>query len=111
MLSLCPVVSTVHLIHTCRREALLAISLGHLVIAIVIVLTGTIGTRLRVPFPILTRSSFGFWFSYFSVITLIILGMFWFGVQTFIGSECVYQVWRLPISLFVENPSFCSLRY
>jgi NCS1 family nucleobase:cation symporter-1 len=56
------------------------------------VLNGTIGARLRVPFTILAHSSFGFWFSYFSVISLIILSMFWFGVQTVIGSECVYQV-------------------
>jgi NCS1 family nucleobase:cation symporter-1 len=76
----------------CRRQALLAISLGHLIMAVVVVLTGTIGARLRIPFTILARSSFGFWLSYFSVISLIILSMFWFGVQTFIGSECVYQV-------------------
>ena len=76
----------------CRRQALLAISLGHLIVAVVVVLTGTIGARLCIPFTILARSSFGFWLSYFSVITLIILSMFWFGVQTFIGSECVYQV-------------------
>ena len=60
-------------------------------------LTGTIGARLRVPFTVLARSSFGFWFSYFSVISLIILSMFWFGIQTYIGSECVYQV-RRPLS-------------
>jgi len=76
----------------CRQEALLAISLGHLAIAVVIVLNGTIGARLRVPIAILARSSFGFWFSYFSVISLTILSMFWFGVQTVIGSRCVYQV-------------------
>jgi len=80
------------LIDGCRQEALLAISLGHLAIAVVIVLTGTIGARLRIPVPILARSSFGFWLSYFGVISLIILSMFWFGVQTVIGSECVYQV-------------------
>ncbi|KAH8986615.1 NCS1 nucleoside transporter family [Lactarius akahatsu] len=74
------------------RGALLAVSLGHLIIAIIIVLNGTIGVRLRVPFPVINRSSFGFWLSYFSVISLIILSMFWFGVQTFIGSECVYQM-------------------
>ncbi|KAH9001891.1 NCS1 nucleoside transporter family [Lactarius hatsudake] len=74
------------------RGALLAVSLGHLIIAIVIVLNGTIGVRLRVPFSLINRSSFGFWLSYFSVISLIILSMFWFGVQTFIGSECVYQM-------------------
>lgn len=79
----------------CRQEALLAISLGHLAIAVVIVLTGTIGARLRVPISIITRSSFGFWFSYFSIMSFIILSMFWFGVQTVVGSECVYQVWYL----------------
>ncbi|KAH9064377.1 NCS1 nucleoside transporter family [Lactarius vividus] len=74
------------------RGALLAVSSGHLVISIVIVLSGTIGVRLRVPFPVINRSSFGFWLSYFSVISLIVLSMFWFGIQTFIGSECVYQM-------------------
>ena len=56
------------------------------------VLNGTIGARLNVPFPVLNRSSFGFWFSYFSVISRVVLSMFWFGVQTFTGSECVYQM-------------------
>ena len=61
------------------------------------VANGTIGARLHVPFPVLNRSSFGFWFSYFSVVSRVILSMFWFGVQTFTGSECVYQV-RFPHS-------------
>ena len=65
------------------------------------VLNGTIGARLHIAFPILNRSSFGFWFSYFSVISRVVLSLFWFGIQTFVGSECVYQV-RL---LFL--PSFC----
>jgi Permease for cytosine/purines, uracil, thiamine, allantoin len=56
------------------------------------VLNGTIGARLHIPFPVLNRSSFGFWLSYFSVISRVILAMFWFGVQTTIGSQCVYQV-------------------
>lgn len=56
------------------------------------VLNGTIGARLHVPFPVLNRSSFGFWFSYFSVISRVALSMFWFGIQTYTGSECVYQV-------------------
>ena len=40
----------------------------------------------------LNRSSFGFWFSYFSVISRIILAMFWFSIQTYTGSQCVYQM-------------------
>ena len=56
------------------------------------VLNGTIGARLHIPFPVLNRSSFGFWFSYFSVVSRVVLAMFWFGIQTYTGSQCVYQV-------------------
>ena len=56
------------------------------------VATGTIGARLHVPFPVLARSSFGFWFSYFVVIIRIVLSFFWFGTQSYTGSESVYQV-------------------
>ena len=75
-----------------RRQALPAIAVGHIIIAVVMVLNGTIGARLHVAFPVLNRSSFGFWFSYFSVISRVVLSMFWFGIQTYTGSECVYQV-------------------
>ena len=75
-----------------RRQALPAIAVGHIIIAVVMVLNGTTGARLHVAFPVLNRSSFGFWFSYFSVISRVVLSMFWFGIQTYTGSECVYQV-------------------
>ena len=67
---------------------------------IVMVLNGTIGARLHIAFPILNRSSFGFWLSYFSVISRVVLSLFWFGVQTFIGSESVYQVRLIYLSYF-----------
>jgi nucleobase:cation symporter-1, NCS1 family len=75
-----------------RRQALPAIALGNTIMGIVMVLNGTIGARLHIAFPILNRSSFGFWLSYFSVISRVVLSLFWFGIQTFIGSESVYQV-------------------
>ncbi|THU93841.1 NCS1 nucleoside transporter family [Dendrothele bispora CBS 962.96] len=74
------------------KQALPAIAVGHVIIAVVMVLNGTIGARLHIAFPVLNRSSFGFWFSYFSVISRVILSMFWFGIQTYTGSECVYQM-------------------
>ncbi|KAF7796008.1 hypothetical protein EIP86_007177 [Pleurotus ostreatoroseus] len=74
------------------RQALPVIALGHTIIACVMVLNGTIGARLHVGFPVLNRSSFGFWFSYFSVISRIVLALFWFGVLTYTGSECIYQM-------------------
>ncbi|KAJ7494742.1 cytosine-purine permease [Mycena galericulata] len=74
------------------RQALPAIAVAHLIIGTVMVLNGTIGARLHVAFPVITRSSFGFWFSYFSVISRVILSMFWFAIQSFTGSECIYQM-------------------
>lgn len=56
------------------------------------VLNGTIGARLHVSFPVLNRSSFGFWFSYFTVISRMVLSMFWLGIQAYTGSQCVFQV-------------------
>lgn len=60
------------------------------------VLNGTAGARLRVGFPVLNRSSFGFWFGYFSVVSRVVLAMVWFGIQTYTGSEYVYQVGHVP---------------
>jgi len=51
------------------------------------VLNGTIGARLHIAFPVLNRSSFGFWLSYFTVISRVVLSMFWFGIQVSL-SEC-----------------------
>ncbi len=67
---------------------------------IVMVLNGTIGARLHIAFPVLNRSSFGFWLSYFSVVSRVVLSLFWFGIQTFVGSESVYQVQLLRLSSF-----------
>jgi NCS1 family nucleobase:cation symporter-1 len=78
---------------TRRRQALPAIVLGNILLGMVFVLSGTIGARLHIPFPVINRSSFGFWLSYFSIISRVVLSLFWFGIQSTIGSECVYQVW------------------
>ncbi|KAG6331822.1 hypothetical protein ID866_7267 [Astraeus odoratus] len=63
------------------RQALPCIAAGYVIISMVMVMTGTIGARLHVAFPVLNRSSFGFWFSYFTVFSRVILSMFWFGIQ------------------------------
>lgn len=57
--------------------------------AIPTVLNGAIGANLHIPFPIAIRASYGYWFSYFCVITRAILALFWFGVQTAYGAQCV----------------------
>ncbi|CAA9966366.1 uracil permease [Pyrenophora teres f. maculata] len=67
------------------------------------VLNGAIGSNLHVPFPIASRASFGYWFSYFAVLSRGVLAMFWFGVQTANGGTCV------TVILTAIWPSFRSL--
>lgn len=55
-------------------------------------LNGTAGARLHINFPVIARSSFGFWFSYFAVGSRIVLAMFWLSILAYIGSQCLYQV-------------------
>ena len=83
-----------------RRQALPEIASGNTIMGIVMVLNGTIGARHHIAFPILNRSSFGFWLSDFSVISRVVLSLFWFGVQTYIGSESVYQVSLIHLPSF-----------
>lgn len=60
--------------------------------AIPTVLNGAIGSDLHIAFPIAIRASYGYWFSYFCVISRGILALFWFGVQSAYGGACVTPV-------------------
>ncbi|KAI0309765.1 permease for cytosine/purines, uracil, thiamine, allantoin-domain-containing protein [Amylostereum chailletii] len=87
------------------RQVLPAIAVGNILVGIIMVLNGTIGARLRVPFPVLNRSSFGFWLSYFGVVSRVITAMFWFGIQTYTGSEAMYQMLKAVWPSFAHLPN------
>ncbi|TBU26195.1 permease for cytosine/purines, uracil, thiamine, allantoin-domain-containing protein [Dichomitus squalens] len=67
-------------------------AVGQIIISIVIALNGTVRTGLHTAFPVLNRSSFGFRFSYLSVVSRIVLFVFWSRIQAYTGSEGVYQM-------------------
>ncbi|KAH7305529.1 uracil permease [Stachybotrys elegans] len=73
-------------------DAVLIVLVASLCNAIPTVLNGAIGANLHISFPIASRASFGYWFSYFAVISRGVLAMFWFGVQTASGATCVTAV-------------------
>lgn len=60
--------------------------------AIPTVLNGAIGADLNIPFPIAVRASYGYWLSYFCVVSRGILALFWFGIQSANGGACVTTV-------------------
>lgn len=75
------------------REAIPLVLVGGLCNSIPIVLNGAMGARLRVAFPVSARASFGYWFSYFCVVSRLVIAMFWFGVNSTNGASCITQVW------------------
>ncbi|THX19606.1 uridine permease-like protein Fui1 [Aureobasidium pullulans] len=70
-------------------DAILITLLAGICNAVPTVLNGAIGADLHVPFPVAIRASYGYWLSYFCVISRAVLAMFWFGVQSAGGGQCV----------------------
>ena len=53
------------------------------------VLNGAIGARLHIPFSVVVRSGFGYYFGYFCIVSRSILAMFWLGIQGANGAQCI----------------------
>ncbi|KAK6954991.1 hypothetical protein Daesc_002621 [Daldinia eschscholtzii] len=73
-------------------DAVLIVLVAAICNAIPTVLNGAIGADLHIPFPIACRASYGYWLSYFCVVTRAILALFWFGVQSANGGTCVTAI-------------------
>lgn len=85
------------------RSAVGIIALGHFLAALLITANGTIGARLHIPYTIQSRASFGFFFSFFVVFVRLLVGFFWYGINTYNGALCVYAV------LVAIWPSFAAV--
>ncbi|KAG7823416.1 hypothetical protein KL909_003439 [Ogataea angusta] len=89
---------------------------GMVLIGLPLIFNGAIGAALHVPFPVAVRSSFGYHFSKFAVITRCITAIFWHSIQTFSGSlamtACITAIWpsfgripnKIPSSMGITSP-------
>lgn len=68
------------------------IGLGHFLIALVITANGIIGARLHIPYTIQSRASFGVYCSFLVVLIRMIVGLFWYGINTYNGALCIQAV-------------------
>jgi nucleobase:cation symporter-1, NCS1 family len=71
-------------------QAWLCVWVGYTIAAFFVVLTARIGARYHIGFPIVNRSSFGIWGSLWPVLNRAVMACIWYGVQAWIGGECVY---------------------
>lgn len=69
------------------------------------VLNGDIGANLHIPFSVAVRSSFGYYLSYFCIVSRCILAMFWLGTVTTNGSVAMTVMIRAiwPSYQRIEN--------
>ncbi|OGE53724.1 hypothetical protein PENARI_c007G02753 [Penicillium arizonense] len=85
------------------RMAIGACVLGNTIMGLVITSNGRIGAILHTPFPVLVRMPFGYYFSYFVVLSRCVLAIVWLGVQTTTGGQC------MAVLLTAIWPSFANI--
>jgi nucleobase:cation symporter-1, NCS1 family len=61
------------------KMAIGACVLGNTLMGLVITVNGRIGAKLHTPFPVLARMPFGYYFSYFVVLSRCVLAIVWLG--------------------------------
>lgn len=83
-------------------QSWICVWLGYTIAACFVCLTGRIGAKYHISFPVVSRSSFGIWGALWPVLNRAAMACIWYGVQAWIGGECV----RLMISAIW--PSFTT---
>jgi len=72
--------------------------LGYAIAACFICITGRVGATYHIGFPVIARSSFGIWGSLWPVFNRAAMACVWYGVQAWIGGNCVRlmiaSIWR-----------------
>jgi NCS1 family nucleobase:cation symporter-1 len=70
-------------------QSWICVWLGYSIAACFIVLTGRIGSTYHISFPVISRASFGIWGALWPVFNRAAMACIWYGVQAWIGGECV----------------------
>lgn len=73
-------------------QAVITVALGNCIVLIPMVLNGHPGAKYGIPFPVLMRASFGFRGANIPAIARALVACGWFGIQTWIGGDAIYQV-------------------
>ena len=66
-------------------QSWLCVWIGYTISGFFICLTGRIGATYHIPFPVVTRASFGIWGSLWPVFNRAAMACIWYGVQAWIG--------------------------
>jgi len=73
-------------------QAVCTVLLGNAIVLVPMILNGHAGTKYGVPFPVLSRASFGIRGAHIPSILRALVACGWFGIQTWIGGSAIYQL-------------------
>ena len=97
-----------YLFKKCSTDILAAwicVWVGYTISACFVCLTGRIGATYHIGFPIVNRASFGIWGSLWPVLNRAVMACIWYGVQAWIGGECVYLMIASIWPSFGQRPN------
>jgi nucleobase:cation symporter-1, NCS1 family len=73
-------------------QAVLTVMLGNVIVLAPMILNGHPGTKYGVPFPVISRASFGIHGAHIPSLLRALVACGWFGIQTWIGGQAIYQM-------------------
>lgn len=85
--------------------AWIAIICGYSAVGILVVCMARIAATYHIAFPILARASFGVWGAIWPVLNRAVMACIWYGVQAWIGGQCVTLVLRSLAPQYINLPN------
>ncbi|CAF1025379.1 unnamed protein product [Rotaria sp. Silwood1] len=81
-------------------EAWLCVWIGYTIIAVFLCISGKTGAVHHISFPVIGRASFGIFGSLWPILNRGIMSCVWYGVQAWIGGQCVIICIRAVVPSF-----------
>jgi nucleobase:cation symporter-1, NCS1 family len=85
-------------------QAIFTIFLGNTVVLVPMLLNGHAGAKYGIPFPVFARASFGTKGANIPAMLRAIVACGWFGIQTWIGGNALFQMMRVWLPSFDTLP-------
>jgi NCS1 family nucleobase:cation symporter-1 len=73
-------------------QAIITIGLGNLIVLVPMLLISHAGTKYGIPYPVVSRASFGVWGANLPALLRAGIACGWFGIQTWIGALAVFGI-------------------
>ncbi|RSL71940.1 hypothetical protein CEP54_001061 [Fusarium duplospermum] len=89
-------------------QAWLCVWIGYSITGIFVAMNARVGAMYHIGFPVANRAAFGIWGSLWPVLNRAAMACVWYGVQSYIGGNCVYLMIRSIWKSWADIPNTFS---